>query len=129
MKPIIVFIAKHIENNAAGIFVTLCHGVNCVQNSTPGIWVFVVGWPFPATVHKHAVTTQVVIDRSHDSIFILDLSFDALISDTISASICDGDSYLLGTQTLDTAGIYTEVFQSLNACDSSVTINLTLASD
>ena len=44
---------------------------------------------------------------------------------TVSAGICPGDSYTLGTQTLTAAGSYTETFQSAAGCDSI--INLTLA--
>jgi hypothetical protein len=42
-----------------------------------------------------------------------------------SETICDGESYAFGTQTLTTGGMYTEVFMSAEGCDS--TVNLTLS--
>jgi hypothetical protein len=41
-------------------------------------------------------------------------------------AICMGDSYVLGTQTLTSAGTYTEVFTATNGCDSTVTLDLTV---
>jgi hypothetical protein len=41
-------------------------------------------------------------------------------------AICNGDTIHLGSQTLTTAGTYSELFQSMAGCDSSVTINLTI---
>ncbi len=46
------------------------------------------------------------------------------VTNAISASIIEGESYTLGTQTLTTAGTYTEVFTSTNGCDSTVTLTL-----
>ena len=41
-----------------------------------------------------------------------------------SASICDGNTYSFGTQTLNTAGIFTETFQAIGGCDSIVELTL-----
>ncbi|MCX6296845.1 MAG: T9SS type A sorting domain-containing protein, partial [Bacteroidetes bacterium] len=41
-----------------------------------------------------------------------------------ATSICDATSYTLGTQTLTTAGTYTEKFTASNGCDSVVTLTL-----
>jgi hypothetical protein len=43
---------------------------------------------------------------------------------TAATGICNGDSYIFGSQTLTTGGIYTEVFQSETGCDSTVTLSL-----
>jgi uncharacterized protein (TIGR02145 family) len=48
------------------------------------------------------------------------------VSNTISASINQGQSYTLGTQILSTSGSYTEVFSSAAGCDSTVNLNLTV---
>lgn len=48
------------------------------------------------------------------------------ILDTISAAICPGQTYILGTQTLNTGGTFAETFTSASGCDSIVTLNLTL---
>ena len=42
----------------------------------------------------------------------------------LNASICQGDSYVFGTQTLDSAGPYTEIYTTLYGCDSTVLLNL-----
>src|SRR5690606_23076935 len=43
---------------------------------------------------------------------------------TASATICDGATYVFGTQTLTTAGAYTEAFLSSGGCDSTVELTL-----
>ncbi len=54
----------------------------------------------------------------------VDINVNPSLSNDISASIVEGDSYNLGTQTLTTAGTYTEVFTSAEGCDSTVTLTL-----
>jgi uncharacterized protein YceK len=61
-----------------------------------------------------------------DSIVELTLSVVTSFSETDVAEICDGDSYIFGTQTLTTAGVYTETFISLSGCDSLVELTLTV---
>jgi hypothetical protein len=46
------------------------------------------------------------------------------VTNAISATISEGETYALGTQTLTTAGTYTEVFTSASGCDSTVTLTL-----
>lgn len=45
---------------------------------------------------------------------------------TFDASICEGDTYTFGTQTLTTTGVYQETFTSQEGCDSLVTLQLTV---
>jgi hypothetical protein len=47
---------------------------------------------------------------------------------TISAQICEGDSYLFNGNSYSTAGIYFDTLQNANACDSIVTLNLSVNS-
>ncbi len=61
-----------------------------------------------------------------DSIVTLNLSVRSIIRDTISASICEGETYTFGTQTLSIAGTYVDTLTAANACDSIVTLNLTV---
>ena len=42
------------------------------------------------------------------------------------ATICEGDTYTLGTQNLTTTGVYQETFTSTEGCDSLVTLQLTV---
>lgn len=48
------------------------------------------------------------------------------IQDSISAAICQGQTYVLGSQNLNTGGMYSETFTSVSGCDSIVTLNLTI---
>ncbi len=52
-------------------------------------------------------------------------------ANTIDATICVGDTYQLGTQSLSAAGIYTESIAgaAANGCDSIITLNLSVAPD
>jgi hypothetical protein len=54
----------------------------------------------------------------------VDITVNPNITNTISATIIDGETYTLGTQTLTTAGTYTELFTSAAGCDSTVTLTL-----
>jgi hypothetical protein len=49
-------------------------------------------------------------------------------SNTISETICEGQSYTFGTQVLTAAGNYTEVWSTTAGCDSTVHLNLTVSS-
>lgn len=60
-----------------------------------------------------------------DSTVTLNITFGNANDTTVVAEICQGESYVLGTQTLTTTGSYTEVFSTAGGCDS--TVNLTLS--
>ncbi|MEW6470584.1 MAG: T9SS type A sorting domain-containing protein, partial [Bacteroidota bacterium] len=45
-------------------------------------------------------------------------------STTATASICYGDTFNFGTQDLTAPGVYTELFQAITGCDSTVTLTL-----
>lgn len=62
-----------------------------------------------------------------DSTVYLHLEVLPVYALTTSAQGCAGDTFVLGTQTLTTTGSYTEVFQTAMGCDSTVTLNLTIA--
>lgn len=59
-----------------------------------------------------------------DSTVMLTLTVNPTFDETESASICAGESFVFGTQTLSVSGEYTEVFQSVQGCDSTVTLTL-----
>ncbi|XZF13181.1 gliding motility-associated C-terminal domain-containing protein [Chitinophagaceae bacterium MMS25-I14] len=50
----------------------------------------------------------------------------APITNAVSASICQGQSYTLGSNTYTTAGSYTVHFTTAGGCDSAVTLTLTV---
>lgn len=59
-----------------------------------------------------------------DSVVNLALSMNPSYNQNINASICNGSSYYLGSQVLTASGNYSEIFQSINGCDSIVNLNL-----
>ncbi len=61
-----------------------------------------------------------------DSIVNLTLTNAVPTSSALNESICQGDTYTLGSQTLSTAGTYTEVIPNAAGCDSTITLNLTV---
>ena len=76
-------------------------------------------------------SSGVYIDSSQsiygcDSVVTLTLEVLPIYFDTIDVSICQNDTYVLGSQVLSSSGFYTEVFQSISGCDSSFSVNLTV---
>ncbi len=61
-----------------------------------------------------------------DSVVTLILSVIPTQTSSLSASICQGESYPFGSQTLTTAGVYNETFASASGCDSVVTLTLSI---
>ncbi|MDG1330838.1 MAG: T9SS type A sorting domain-containing protein [Crocinitomicaceae bacterium] len=61
-----------------------------------------------------------------DSIINLTLTNATPTTSTLNESICQGQSFTFGTQTVSTAGTYTEVIQNAAGCDSTITLNLTV---
>jgi hypothetical protein len=58
----------------------------------------------------------------------VDITVNPNVTNAISATIIEGETFTLGTQTLTTAGTYTEVFTSAAGCDSTVTLTLAVES-
>jgi hypothetical protein len=56
----------------------------------------------------------------------IDINVNPTVTNTISATIIEGESYTFGTQALTTAGTYTEVFTSAAGCDSTVTLTFSV---
>lgn len=59
-----------------------------------------------------------------DSTIFLELSVLPEITNAVTATICDGETFEFGTQTITAAGEYVEVFSSQTVCDSTVTLTL-----
>ena len=59
-----------------------------------------------------------------DSVVTLSLIVKAQSSMSETVNICEGDSYYFGSQTLTSSGVYEETYQSVNGCDSVVTLTL-----
>ena len=61
-----------------------------------------------------------------DSIVTLNLTINPVANTTLSAAICDGTTYTENGFNVSEAGTYTQNLQTINGCDSIVTLNLTI---
>ncbi|MGC9352703.1 MAG: T9SS type A sorting domain-containing protein [Mariniphaga sp.] len=61
-----------------------------------------------------------------DSVVTLNLIVNPTYNHTDEQTICEGETYVFGTQNLTTSGEYTEVFESVDGCDSTVVLTLTV---
>lgn len=61
-----------------------------------------------------------------DSVIVLDLSFVNSFETTLEQSICAGQTYIFGDDTLDTEGTYTRTLTAVGGCDSLITLHLTV---
>lgn len=59
-----------------------------------------------------------------DSIVEIFLTVSDVLESTMYDSICEGESYTFGSQTLTVSGVYTENFPNSSGCDSLVTLEL-----
>ncbi|MDX8337673.1 T9SS type A sorting domain-containing protein [Draconibacterium sp. IB214405] len=72
----------------------------------------------------HADTLQTV--NGCDSILTLKLVINPTYEIPLTASICDGNSYLFNGSQLTTEGVYKDTLQTINGCDSILTLALTI---
>ncbi len=63
-----------------------------------------------------------------DSVIVLTLSVNPVYHDTINVAICEGSVYTENGFNESEAGTYTQNLQTVNDCDSIVTLNLTVNS-
>ena len=80
------------------------------------------------TLYDTAGTYSDVLTASNgcDSTVNLTLTILPTFTTDLTESICDGDSYTVGTSTYTTAGTYTDVLTASNGCDSTVNLTLTI---
>ncbi|MBL1279143.1 MAG: gliding motility-associated C-terminal domain-containing protein [Fluviicola sp.] len=102
------FVNPIIENSLA---VTLCQG----QSYTLGTQTL------SATGNY---TENFVTPAGCDSVVNLFLTVTNQLQSSLNDTICLGDSYTFGTQTLTQSGQYSELYATTGGCDSLVTINL-----
>ena len=63
----------------------------------------------------------------YDSVYIYRLTVNPILTESIAATICQGDTYPFGTKNLTEAGEYKDTLASLvTGCDSIVTLTLTV---
>ncbi len=61
-----------------------------------------------------------------DSLVVLNLTVLPTPETALDISICNGESFTVGSSTYNTSGTYTDVLTAANGCDSTVTLNLTV---
>jgi hypothetical protein len=62
-----------------------------------------------------------------DSTVVLTLGVNPVFNENAKVNICQGETYTFGTQTLSETGEYTESFESVFVCDSTVVLNLNVS--
>lgn len=105
-----LFVTPLIENN---IGVAICEG----QSYTLGGQNYTVSGEY---------TAQFTTASGCDSLVRLFLTVTSPQETSITEEICIGDSYQFGSQSLSSAGIYSENFPTAAGCDSVVTLELTV---
>ena len=70
------------------------------------------------------VTLQTV--NGCDSVVTMTLTLNQTYNTPVTATICQGDSYSFFGQTLTAGGTYTHTLQTVNGCDSVITLTLTV---
>lgn len=103
-----ITVASALVNNLA---VGLCTG----QSYTFGSQILTMAGSYSDTLPSVA---------GCDSIINLTLTNAVPSTSTLNESICQGQSFTFGTQTVSTAGTYTEVIPNAAGCDSTITLNL-----
>lgn len=63
-----------------------------------------------------------------DSTTVLVLSVSNVARNTINATVCASESYIVGTHTYTNSGTYIDTLQTLSGCDSIITLNLSVNS-
>ena len=71
-------------------------------------------------------TRTTASNQGCDSTIVLHLNVNPLYSDTISATICQGETYNQFGFNTSVAGFHTQYLQSIHGCDSIVTLDLTI---
>ncbi|MGN0236023.1 MAG: hypothetical protein ACI4BD_06930, partial [Paludibacteraceae bacterium] len=63
----------------------------------------------------------------YDSVYIYRLTVNPILTESIAATICEGETYTFGARNLTAAGDYTDTLASVvTGCDSIVTLTLTV---
>ena len=112
-------------NNYFSNIVEMCDGVDTVIYATicPGETYTENG--FNVSVARGYLDTLQSANNS-DSIILLRLSINPTYDTTIVATICSGETYTDNGFNVSAAGTYTDTLQTINGCDSILTLNLTI---
>ncbi len=85
------------------------------------------GTQWNGTVYYEDTVVMDTIDFGiYDSVYITTIDVLPTIATSLSAAICEGESYAFGNASYSQSGSYTQVFAAQNGCDSTVTLNLSV---
>jgi hypothetical protein len=69
--------------------------------------------------------TQTTTDANgQDSVTVLSLTVNPIFNTELTATICQGQAYIENNFNVSEAGVYTQTLQTINGCDSIVTLTL-----
>ncbi|MFM7700048.1 MAG: hypothetical protein ACKO7V_04570, partial [Bacteroidota bacterium] len=102
-------------NSASAVSAGICQGQP-----------FAFGTQTLSTAGNYTRTIQAA--NGCDSVITLTLTVSPNSTASLSATICQGQSYTFGTQTLTAAGNYSLIVSAANGCDSVITLMLTVRS-
>ncbi len=84
-----------------------------------------MGWTEPGE-YERVLQRKLESASGADSVVTTNLTVNPVYSVTAEAVICEGETYRFGSQTLSESGEYTEVFETIHGCDSTVVLTLTV---
>uniref|UniRef100_UPI003751B760 T9SS type B sorting domain-containing protein n=1 Tax=Flavobacterium sp. TaxID=239 RepID=UPI003751B760 len=92
---------------------TICNGesvkIGTISYNTTGIY-----------------TNTITGSTGCDSTVTVNLTVLPAANSTVTTSICNGDSYIIGANKYDKSGTFTSAVKTKNGCDSTITLNLTV---
>ncbi len=86
--------------------------------------VTVLGNEFTASGFYEETTTAA--ETGCDSTISLNLTVLAVPETALNETICEGETFPVGTSNYGTTGVFTDTLQAVNGCDSIITLNLTV---
>lgn len=106
--PVVTGETNGTYTSSAGLSINSSTGIIDIASSAPGT--YIVDYTYSTGVTSASVTIY------------------ATFTSSSTATICDNETLTFGTQTLDAsnAGLNTEVLQSVNGCDSTLELTLTV---
>ncbi len=114
---------------------TYQYSIPAVAGATGYTWTLPNGWNgtsvtnninATAVANNGQLTVTVTNSCGTSQAQTLSVTVNPIYSTSATASICQGDSILLGGTYQKTAGTYTDLLQTINGCDSTVMTTLTI---
>jgi hypothetical protein len=96
-------------NSSAGLIINSSTGEIDLSSSIAGVYTVTYITPGPCS-----------------SVGMQTVALNNPMNSTVTETICNGESFILGTQTLTSPGTYTEIFMHPSGCDSTVTLTLNI---